>query len=117
MRRSIRRVWRPEVGRGHGVASGHVGVLDPLRDEDRASYRTLLDAGVSAVNRTVNGTFHGGDGMFRAAMPEGYLSTIRNISSFAHSRWIPLICGCRLCPRERSRPQARADIEWRRPGA
>ena len=73
MRMSIRRVWRPEVGRGHGVASGHVGVLDPLRDEDRASYRTLLDAGVSAVNRTVNGTFHGGDGMFRAAMPEGVL--------------------------------------------
>ncbi len=63
-----------------------VNELDPLRDEGLAYYRKLLAAGVDATSRTVNGTCHAGDCIFRAAMPEVYLSTIRDISSFAHSR-------------------------------
>ena len=63
-----------------------VNELDPLRDEGLAYYRKLLAAGVDATSRTVNGTCHAGDCIFRAALPEVFLGTIRDISSFAHSR-------------------------------
>jgi len=62
-----------------------VNELDPLRDEGLAYFRKLLAAGVQATSRTVNGTVHAGDCIFRDAMPEVYASTIRDISSFANS--------------------------------
>lgn len=63
-----------------------VNELDPLRDEGLAYYRKLLAAGVDAMSRTVNGTCHAGDCIFRAAMPEVFAATQRDIASFAHSR-------------------------------
>ena len=60
-----------------------VNELDPLRDEGLAYYRTLLAAGVSAVSRTVNGTCHAGDVLFRGALPDVYAATIRDIKGFA----------------------------------
>lgn len=62
-----------------------VNELDPLRDEGLAYFHKLLAAGVTASSRTVNGTCHAGDCIFRGAMPDVSLSTIRDISSFAHS--------------------------------
>jgi acetyl esterase len=57
--------------------------LDPLRDEGLAYQRRLAANGVSAVGRTVTGTVHGGDVYFRAAMPDVYAATIRDIHGFA----------------------------------
>jgi hypothetical protein len=45
----------------------------------------LLAAGVTVVSRTVNGTCHAGDGLFRAAMPDVYAATVRDIKGFASS--------------------------------
>jgi acetyl esterase/lipase len=60
-----------------------VNELDPLRDEGLAYHRRLVENGVSAVSRTVNGTVHAGDVFFRAAMPDVYAFTIHDIHAFA----------------------------------
>jgi acetyl esterase/lipase len=62
-----------------------VNQLDPLRDEGLAYHRKLLEAGVSSVSRTVNGTCHAGDCIFAEAMPDVYQATIRDIKGFADS--------------------------------
>jgi acetyl esterase len=66
-----------------------VNELDPLRDEGLAYLRRLIRNGVSAVGRTVIGTVHGGDVFFRAALPDIYAATIRDIHGFARQPWHP----------------------------
>jgi acetyl esterase/lipase len=60
-----------------------VNELDPLRDEGLAYHRRLVENGVSAVSRTVDGTVHGGDVFFRTAIPEVYAATIQDVHDFA----------------------------------
>lgn len=62
-----------------------VNELDPLRDEGLAHHRKLLKAGVPSVGRVVAGTCHAGDCLFRGALADIYLTTIRDIRSFAYS--------------------------------
>ena len=59
--------------------------LDPLRDEGLAYYHKLLAAGNGAQARTVNGTCHAGDVIFRTAMPEVYAATAAALRDFAYS--------------------------------
>jgi acetyl esterase len=60
-----------------------VNELDPLRDEGLSYQRRLVRTGVSAVGRVVVGTVHAGDVFFRAAMPDVYAATVRDICGFA----------------------------------
>ncbi len=62
-----------------------VNELDPLRDEGLTYARKLLAAGVSTVMRTVNGTCHAGDLLFRVAMPDVYAASLRDVAGFARS--------------------------------
>lgn len=62
-----------------------VNQLDPLRDEGLAFYGLLVRAGVRATSRTVNGTCHAGDCLFRTEMADVYLATVRDIKAFADS--------------------------------
>ncbi|WP_029117904.1 alpha/beta hydrolase fold domain-containing protein [Mycobacterium sp. URHB0044] len=69
----------------HGLPPHVISVneLDPLRDEGLAYCRRLLANGVSAVGRTVAGTVHAAEVFFRAAMPDVYAATVRDIVGFA----------------------------------
>ncbi|MEH6557381.1 MAG: alpha/beta hydrolase fold domain-containing protein [Oceanicoccus sp.] len=62
-----------------------VNELDPLRDEGLAFYRKLIQAGNSAVARTVHGTNHAGDLSFPDATPDIYNETLRSLCGFAAS--------------------------------
>src|SRR5215510_13097424 len=62
-----------------------VNELDPLRDEGLKYYLKLLAVGVRVYSRTVNGTCHGADVLFRRAIPEVYAATLRDIKGFADS--------------------------------
>jgi acetyl esterase len=71
----------------HGLPPHVISVneLDPLRDEGLRYYQKLLAAGVRGYSRTVNGTCHAGDVLFRKALPDVYAATLRDIKGFADS--------------------------------
>jgi acetyl esterase/lipase len=56
-----------------------------LRDEGLRYYQMLMAAGVRVYSRTVNGTCHAGDVLFRKAIPDVYTATLRDIKGFADS--------------------------------
>jgi acetyl esterase len=60
-----------------------VNELDPCRDEGLAYARTLRDAGVPVVERTVPGVCHFGDELFRGALPDVYAESVRHVRDFA----------------------------------
>jgi acetyl esterase/lipase len=62
-----------------------VNELDPLRDEGIAYHHKLVAAGVSSVCRTINGTSHAADVIFRAALPDVYAASVRDLVGFAYS--------------------------------
>ena len=62
-----------------------VNELDPLRDEGLVYFRKLMQAGVNARGRTVNGTVHAADVLFPNVIPEVTDATINDIASFARS--------------------------------
>lgn len=62
-----------------------VNVLDPCRDEGLAYARTLRDAGVTVVERTVPGACHFGDELFREALSYVYAASVRHVRDFAAS--------------------------------
>jgi acetyl esterase len=62
-----------------------VNELDPLRDEGLKYYQKLLAARVPVYSRTVNGTIHAADVLFRKALPDVYAATLRDIKGFADS--------------------------------
>jgi acetyl esterase/lipase len=62
-----------------------VNELDPLRDEGIAYHHKLLAAGVSSVCRMVVGTSHAADVIFRAAIPDIYAASVRDLVGFAYS--------------------------------
>jgi acetyl esterase/lipase len=62
-----------------------VNELDPLRDEGLKFYQKLMASGVRVYSRTVNGTCHAADVLFRGALPDVYAATIRDIKGFADS--------------------------------
>lgn len=62
-----------------------VNELDPLCDEGLAYYRALLAAGVPAMARTVNGTFHSAETNWFGAIADIARATLRDIAGFAHN--------------------------------
>jgi acetyl esterase/lipase len=62
-----------------------VNELDPLRGEGIAYHHKLLAAGVSSVCRVVVGTSHAADVIFRAAIPDVYAASARDLVGFAYS--------------------------------
>ena len=59
--------------------------LDPLRDEGLAYTKKLVGAGVTASSRTINGVTHAADMIYRAEMPDVYLSSVGDIKRFSDS--------------------------------
>ena len=59
--------------------------LDPVRDEGVVYFRKLLSAGVSVSCRTILGSTHGSDILFRDMAPDTYMETERSVIGFLKS--------------------------------